>query len=175
MDSVLSRRALNRATLDRQLLLRRAAWSVPAAVEHLCGLQAQTPHSWYAGLWSRIEGFRPEHAADLLTDRTLVRIALMRSTIHLVTARDCLAFRPLVEPVIERGMRSNFGRNLAGLDASALVAEAGRLLGERPMTFAELGRRLGETWPGRDQASLCQAARAWLPLVQVPPRGLWGR
>jgi hypothetical protein len=104
-----------------------------------------------------------------------VRIALMRSTIHLVTARDCLAFRPLVEPVIERSMRSNFGRNLAGLDAAALAAEAARLLGERPMTFAELGRRLGETWPDRDQASLCQAVRAWLPLVQVPPRGLWGR
>jgi hypothetical protein len=39
---VLSRRALNRATLQRQLLLRRSAMSVSEAVEHLCSLQAQT-------------------------------------------------------------------------------------------------------------------------------------
>lgn len=72
--AVLDRRALNRARLARQLLLERSALGVPEAVEHLVGLQAQTPHSWYAGLWSRLDGFEPAHASDLLSDGRLVRV-----------------------------------------------------------------------------------------------------
>src|SRR2546430_6406333 len=34
---------------------------------------------------------------------TLFRSALMRSTIHLVSARDCLQLRPLVQTVLDRG------------------------------------------------------------------------
>ncbi|MEV4085187.1 crosslink repair DNA glycosylase YcaQ family protein, partial [Nonomuraea fuscirosea] len=66
MDPLISRRALNRATLDRQLLLRRTGRPVIEVVEHLGGLQAQTPHTWYTGLWTRIEGFAAADAADLL-------------------------------------------------------------------------------------------------------------
>ncbi|HEX2036936.1 MAG TPA: winged helix DNA-binding domain-containing protein, partial [Chloroflexota bacterium] len=172
--AVLSRRALNRATLARQLLLSRRQLPVAQAIEHLVGLQAQTPHTWYVGLWTRLEGFRPPLVADLLAERRVVRLALMRSTIHLVTARDCLFLRPLVQPVIERSMNGNFGRSLAGVDAAALAAAGRALVEERPLTFTELGKRLAERWPGRDPAALAQAVRAWVPLVQVPPRGLWG-
>jgi len=175
MTNVLSRRALNRATLARQLLLRRHEMPLLDAVGHLVGLQAQTPQSWYHGLWSRLTGFQPERLAELLTDRTVARIALMRSTIHLVTAADCLAIRPLVQPVIERSMSGNFGRNLVGLDRDEVAAAGRKLVDEEPRTFSELGRLLAERWPGRDQASLAQAVRAWVPLVQVPPRGVWGK
>ncbi len=174
-SEVLSLRALNRAMLARQGLLGRWDLPVPEAVERLVGLQAQTPHSWYVGLWARLGGFRPEQAADLLVDRRLVRIALMRSTIHLVTDRDCLALRPLVQPVIERTMAGSHGKRLTGVDTGALVATGRALLEERPLTFAELGARLAERWPDHDPAALAQAIRAWLPLVQVPPRGMWGR
>ena len=171
---VLSRRALNRATLERQLLLRRWPLAVPEAIERLVGLQAQTPHSWYVGLWTRLDGFRPESVADLLNARQLVRIALMRSTIHLVTARDCLTLRPLVQRVIERSMHGNFGKRLAGLDPEA-VATAGRaLVDQQPRTPGELGKLLAERWLDRDPAALAQGVRAWVPLVQVPPRGIWG-
>lgn len=85
-DDALGRRALNRATLERQLLLRRSNLSVTDAVEHLVGLQAQTPHTWYVGLWTRIEGFRPDELSQLILDRRAVRIALMRNTVHLVSA-----------------------------------------------------------------------------------------
>src|SRR5919199_212087 len=118
---VLSKRALNRALLERQLLLRRSTLPVPDALEHLVGLQAQAPYAPFVGLWSRLGGFRPPDLADLLNDRRAVRIALMRSTIHLVTARDCLALRPLVQPVLERGLNGTYGRRLAGLDMEALV------------------------------------------------------
>jgi hypothetical protein len=172
---VLSRRALNRATLARQLLLRRSGMSVPEAVEHLVGVQAQTPHTWYVGLWSRLDGFRPEHAGDLLTDRRLVRAALMRATIHLVTAADCLALRPLVQPVLERSVNNSFGRHLVGIDRDKLVDAGRALVDERPLTFAALGALLAERWPDRDPASLAQAVRTGVTLVQVPPRGVWGR
>jgi hypothetical protein len=76
-------------------------------VEHLVGLQAQTPHTWYFGLWSRIAGFRPEAAADRLVDRSLARIALIRGTIHLVTARAAHALRAAVQPVLDQGLFHN--------------------------------------------------------------------
>jgi len=172
--AVLSRRALNRATLERQMLLRR--WQMPMleAIERLVGLQAQTPHSWYHGLWTRLEDFQPERLAELLINRQVVRIALMRSTIHLVTSRDCLALRPLVQPVIERSTKGSFGRHWVGLDAEALIAAGRALVEERPLTFSELGKLLAEQWPDRDAAALAQAIRAWVPLVQTPPRGVWG-
>jgi hypothetical protein len=104
----------------------------------------------------------------------MVRIALMRSTIHLVTAADCLALRPLLQPVIERSMQGNFGRNLVGLDRAELVAAGRAAVEAAPLTFAALGRALAERWPERDPASLAQGIRAGVPLVQVPPRGVWG-
>jgi hypothetical protein len=175
MDPLISRRALNRATLDRQLLLRRTDKGVVEVVEHLGGLQAQTPHTWYTGLWNRISGFDPAHASDLLASRELVRIALQRGTIHLVSARDCLAIRSLLQPVIERMTRTTFGKRLAGVDPDELAAAGRALLEARPMTFAELGRALAERWPENDPHALGQGVRGLVPLVQVPPRGLWGR
>ena len=171
----ISQRAVNRATLARQLLLERSAMSVPAAVEHLAGLQAQTPHTWYVGLWDRVADFDPVAVGQLLVDRRLVRIALMRSTIHLVTAEDAIGLRPLVEPVIVRSTSGNFGKHLVGLDLDALVAAGRAILIEQPVIWSELGRRLADRFPDRDQASLAQGVRAHLPLVQVPPRGVWGK
>ncbi|MET9872958.1 crosslink repair DNA glycosylase YcaQ family protein, partial [Streptomyces sp. NPDC006386] len=84
--TVLDARALNRATLARQLLLDRADLPVLDAVAHLCGLQAQEPQEPYAGLWSRLRTFDPAALSDLLTGRRVVRTHLMRRTVHLVTA-----------------------------------------------------------------------------------------
>ncbi|HSS78015.1 MAG TPA: crosslink repair DNA glycosylase YcaQ family protein [Thermoanaerobaculia bacterium] len=121
-ESVLSQRALNRALLERQMLLRRAKLPIPDAVEHLVGLQAQSPSAPYVGLWSRLEGFRFDDLSGLIECRALVRIALMRSTIHLVTADDCLTLRPVIQPVLERGVRGTYGRRLQGMDAAELAA-----------------------------------------------------
>jgi hypothetical protein len=92
--TVLSRRALNRTLLARQLLLERADVPVREAIEPLVGLQAPLPP--YYGLWSRLDGFDPHELGQMLIDRTAVRLTLMRGTVHLVTVRDALFLRPLV-------------------------------------------------------------------------------
>lgn len=180
---VISRQALNRALLDRQMLLRRApvpgsaagrAGRVVEAVEHLLGLQAQAPFPPYYGLWSRLEGFRPDELARLITGRQVVRIALMRGTIHLVSARDCLTLRPLIQPVLDRALAGTYGRQLAGVDTQALAAAGRALAEERPRTFSELGALLSRQWPGHPADALAQGVRGLVPLVQVPPRAVWG-
>ncbi|GAA3235859.1 winged helix DNA-binding domain-containing protein [Actinocorallia longicatena] len=175
MPDVLTRRALGRATLARQLLLERSDLPVTGAVAHICGLQAQTPHSWYTSLWSRLAAFDPEETSAHLQERRLVRIAVMRGTIHLLTADDALAWRPLLDDFILRATRGAFGRHWKDLDLDAVAAEGRVLLEERPLTFAALGAALEQRFPGRNTSALGQLVRARLPLVQVPPRGLWGR
>jgi hypothetical protein len=172
---VLTLRALNRTLLERQLLLRRHELMVPKAVEHLVGMQAQEPPDPYVALWARLEGFHHEDLGRLIANRQMVRIGLMRTTIHLVTARDCLALRPVVQSVLERALSStSFGRNVAGMDIEELLAAGRTLVEAKPLTSAELGPQLQRRWPDRDKVSLAQAVRFLLPMVQVPPRGIWG-
>ncbi|MFG2193478.1 winged helix DNA-binding domain-containing protein [Streptomyces sp. NPDC048639] len=173
--AALTTRALNRAFLDRQLLLRRTRMSPADAVEHLVGVHAQVPKVPYYALHARLAGFRPEELSDLLASRRTARIALHRSTLHLVTARDCLALRPLLQELQERRFRGSFRKRAEGVDLVRLAEVSRALVEERPLTFSELGTALAEHWPDRDRLTLSMAARALLPLVQVPPRGLWGQ
>jgi hypothetical protein len=167
--------ALNRALLARQLLLARERRSVVDAVRHLVGMQAQVPLDPYTGLWSRLAGFRPDELGEALLERRLVRIALQRSTIHLVSQEDCLAFQPLLQVVQDRELLGHFGRALDGVDVGAVAAAGRVIVEERPIAFRELGRRLAERWPGVDELALAIAVRTQVPLVQPPPRGVWGR
>jgi hypothetical protein len=171
---VLSARALNRALLERQMLLRRTKISARDAIERLIGMQAQSPLAPYVGLWARVQGFATEELIELMNARRVVRLVAMRSTIHLMSARDCLALRPLFDPVLDRNLHSNWRQGLEGVDANTLAAAARRLVDQQPRTFSELGNLLAEQWPHNDADALAMAARAWLPLVQVPPRGIWG-
>jgi hypothetical protein len=176
MTTTLTRRALNRATLARQMLLRRDDRSPEQAVRHLVGMQAQNPQPPYVGLWARLAGFRPEELSQLLLDRKVVRIAVMRGTVHLVTADDCLMLRPLVQPIYDRDLVTNttYAPPLQGLDLDAVAAAGRDLLDERHLTPQELGKLLAERWPDREPSALAHTIRGKLPLVQVPPRGLWG-
>jgi hypothetical protein len=173
--SVLGTRALNRALLERQLLLRRHELSAAAALEHLVGLQAQNPNAPYVGLWSRMVDFDPDELSALTATRKVVRVALMRWTLHAVTARDCLALRPVLQPVMERRMQACFGRHLAGVDLGRL-AELGRALVEQePRSLGDVGQLLSAEWPRHEPRALAHALTALAPLVHVPPRGIWGR
>ncbi|MEU4076383.1 hypothetical protein DEJ45_07085 [Streptomyces venezuelae] len=174
---VLGARALNRATLDRQLLLRPSPRGVFEAVEHLLGLQAQNTKPPYYALAARLEGFRPEQLSALMESRAVARIVTMRSTVHTHTAGDAVALRRLVQPgAIDRELALFVSRGgLDGVDLDRLAATARALVEERPRTPKQLREELLPLWPDADPQSLSVAARCLLPLVQVTPRGLWGR
>ncbi len=174
-SEVLSREALNRATLARQMLLERVRMTPYYAVRHLVGLQAQTPQSWYLSLWSRLADFDPIDTGQLLEERRLVRLPVLRSTLHLVTDDDALSLRAFTQPMIDRSLRGVWAKRLEGIDLAELDTEVRSLVAETPRTPTELFRLLGVRWPGRDQLTLTNAMRALVPLVQVPPRGVWRR
>jgi hypothetical protein len=101
----------------------------------------------------------------------------MRGTIHLVSAADALVLRPLMQPVLdaELARHPEFGPPLRGLDLEPVLAVARPALEERPLTGTELRAVLAERFPELDARALAYACRNHLALVQVPPRGLWGR
>lgn len=169
----LSERELNRATLDRQLLLRRSEMDAAQAVEHLVGLQTQIPPNHYVALWSRLTDFDPQGFSQRFQDREFVRISLQRSTIHTVTARDCLPLRGLLQPVQERSLKGAFGKRLQGIDLAELAQCARESAEQEPYTLNDLGKLLAESYPGHHVQALAAAARNNLALVQVTPRGLW--
>ena len=172
---VLSDRALNRALLARQLLLERHAMGSAEAIEHLVGLQAQAPNAPYVGLWSRLAPFDPADLAGLLERRAAIRTHVMRTTVHLVTARDGALLRPLMQPVLDRSFASSpWAKKLPGVDLDAVAAAGRELLAGAVLTRAQLGERLAERFPGQDPASLAHAVTIRVPAVQVPPRGIWG-
>jgi hypothetical protein len=146
-------------------------------VERLVGMQAQVPRDPYVALWSRLRGFRADDLSNAIERRDAVRTPFLRATLHLVTRRDALVLRPVVDAVLDRSLhtQSPFGRAIEGVDVEELVSFASGLLAQQPRTRAELGPLLAERWPGYDGPSLAYACTYLLRLVQVTPRGLWGR
>jgi hypothetical protein len=173
---VLTKRALNRALLERQLLLRRRRVPVLEAVERLVALQSQVPRDPYVALWSRVEPFRAETLSNALEERRAVRMTLLRGTLHLVTARDAIALRALVQPGIERVIygSSPLRNAVDSVDMDELLSALGGWLEERPRKRAELVKEIAARWPDADADALGYAMYA-LPTVQVTPRGLWRR
>ncbi|WAL68608.1 winged helix DNA-binding domain-containing protein [Amycolatopsis cynarae] len=173
--TVLDTRALNRATLARQLLLDRADLPVPDAVAHLCGMQAQEPQEPFVGLWSRLRAFEPATLDDGVTGRRVVRTHLMRRTIHLVTAADALAWWARHGAMLRQRVLGVYRREFDGVDLDELAAAARAMLADdEPRTMAELGRTLGARWPAAGPRALGEMVIAALvPVVQLPPRGLW--
>ncbi len=174
-DATITRCALNRALLERQMMLRRRRVPVLDAVERLVAMQAQVPRDPYVALWSRIDRFRPDALATPIADRRAVRMTLLRGTLHLVTAPDALALRPAVQPAMERILgQTPFRRAAHGVDLDELVTFLRALLDERPRPRPELVEAIAGRWPERDASALVYAMYL-VPTVQVTPRGVWGQ
>jgi hypothetical protein len=171
--STLTLKALNRATLARQMLLEREPVSALEAVERLCGLQAQEAKPPFIGLWSRVEGFRREDLHAALEAREVVRATLMRSTLHLMGGKDYAELRMAIQPALDVAMRA-LGDRAAGLELEKVVPAARRLLAEEPRNFAELRALLQETFPEVNDRALGYSVRNQLPLVMVPTQDPWG-
>lgn len=172
--TVLDDRALNRATLARQLLLARAELSVPEAVARLCGLQAQEPQEPFVGLWSRVRAFEPAMLDDALLGRRVVRTHLMRRTVHLVTAEDAVAWRARHEAMLRQRVLGVYRRELAGVDLDELAAAGREVLADgESRSTREIVEVLADRWPGVGVRALGEMVVAVVPVVQRPPRGLW--
>jgi hypothetical protein len=174
MTGTLSPRALNRATLARQMLLRREAMKPAAAVEHLLALQAQLARPPFIALWSRLEGFRREDLVAAIGKREVVRATMMRGTLHLMARKDYLAFRAAIQPLLTSGLRARMGDRLDAIDVDAIVAEARAFFGKEPRTFEALRDHLLARDPKCDERGLGYTVRMHLPLVQVPASAPWG-
>ena len=174
MTDVLTPRELNRATLERQFLLRRTDIPVSDVLTRVVGMQAQAPNPPYYGLWARLSSFHPDDLIKLVTGREVVRLSLMRGTIHLVNADDALPLRAVLQKTHERRFLTAHAKRIEGLEVQAVLAAAVEILEAEPLTFSVLGKRLADRFPGFDEQTLSSLARMLAPLVQVPPRGLWG-
>ncbi|MGK5556992.1 winged helix DNA-binding domain-containing protein [Actinomadura kijaniata] len=170
---VLDRRTLNRAALDRQLLLARSDMSALDAVARVVGVQAQDPNVPYHCLWARLAGFRQEDLTALFHDRSIVRSSFLRGTQHIATADDFLWMRTLVQPAVLRTRQAGFGRVTADWDLDELAAAARQVLAGRTLTRPQVARALAERWPDRDLLALGWSVQALVPVVHPPPSGTW--
>lgn len=173
MPPILNPRALNRATLARQLLLQRERLSAVEAIERVLGLQAQLARPPYMALWSRLENFDREELNQALQARTVVRATLMRCTLHMVSARDYQQFRATLQPVLDGAMQGVLKQRKADVDLEPVLAIA-RTAFETPHTFEAVRDQLQARFPEADERAMGYAVRTQLPLVQVPTDAPWG-
>ncbi|MGZ8707399.1 MAG: winged helix DNA-binding domain-containing protein [Gaiellaceae bacterium] len=161
-ERVLTLRELNRALLERQLLLGRRRLAAPGAIERLCALQAQYSPSPYIALWSRVTGFRKDHLTSALEDGKAVKSSLFRITLHITSARDYPYYAAAWLPAAREMTPRITVERMAELSRKVETAAS------KPITHEQLeaiaAAEMGGRWRTRTLA----------PLVHVPPAGTWG-
>ena len=172
MADTLTLRALNRATLARQLLLARERVPVVDALERIGGLQAQEARPAYAQLWARLDGFERDDLHAALQAREAVRGTLMRATLHVTSAADYAALRPALQPMLD-GAMAGVLRQRGPVDVEQVVPEARKLLRKRASTFNDLRAALAERFPDFEVRAIGYAVRMQLPLLMVPTEDRW--
>jgi hypothetical protein len=161
-ERVLTLRELNRALLERQLLLGLRRLAAPGAIERLCALQAQYSLSPYIALWSRVTGFRKEQLTRALEERTVVKSTLFRITLHMTSARDYPYFAAAWLPAAQEMTPRITVEKAAELSRKVYAAATKLVTHEQLENIA--AKDMGGRWRVRTLA----------PLVHVPPSGTWG-
>jgi Winged helix DNA-binding domain len=173
MPATLTTRQINRAVLDRQLLLSRADLDIPTTLLRVGGLQTQYAPSGYIGLWTRLFDFPRDSLTHALEDRSVVQATLMRVTIHMVASDDywpmCAAIRASRR---EWWLRLAKSRRLPEISYDVLVEALREALADGPLPRIDLVaaiERAGIAKPFWESAGL------WVDMVRVPPSGTWQR
>jgi hypothetical protein len=171
--NTVSQRQLNRTLLSRQMLLGPVDLKTEKAVEQVVALQAQVSSPPYFGLWSRVNDFEPSQLMQLRDSEKVVRTALLRSTLHWVTAVDYQWIRPVIQPALEKAWQGFFGVRKSGIEVEPLCAAARELLNGEPISLSQLSDSLLKQFPAWNKEAMEYGVRTHLPLVQVSPAGSW--
>jgi hypothetical protein len=170
----LTLRALNRATLARQLLLERQRLDVADAVRRVGPIQAQEPASPYLALWNRVRDFDPSALDAAFAAGTVVKASLFRITLHAVHADDYPLFHDAVAPAL-RAVRQRANR----FTTTAPSPEAVDAILPELLAFATTPRSRSEldTWLaarlGHPDTAGMWALRAHAPMLHVATGGPW--
>ena len=171
----LTARQLNRATLGRQLLLRREPLDVVDGVRRVVALQAQDAASPYLALWNRLADFDPVDLDRAFADHAIVKGQLLRITLHAVDAVDYPAFHRAMQMTL-RAARLTDGRftrtGLTSADADALMPEV-LAFAARPRTNREAEAWLDERLGVTEKPGVWWAFRQFGPLWHHPTGGPW--
>ncbi|HUQ58198.1 winged helix DNA-binding domain-containing protein [Lentzea sp.] len=168
-------RQLNRATLDRQMLLEREPAGLLTAVEKVVAIQAQEPASPYIALWNRIAGFDPAALDEAFTSGTVRKASLMRVTLHAVTAADHEVFHHAMLPAL-RASRL-YDKRFKGMDIT--IEQADALLehvlefAASPRQKAEIEELLHSHTGDVGEPGVWWALRTYGGLVHAPTGGPW--
>lgn len=168
-ERVLSERELNRALLARQFLLERSSLSLVETIERVGGLQTQYAPSGYIGLWSRLRNFERDALTTGLERRQVIQGTLLRSTIHMVSARDYPLFLAAVKQARQEWWR-RVRKEFRAIDMQAAVAAFREHLTHAPCRATELKELLASHgYP----ALAWNGMALWVDMVRVPPSGTW--
>jgi Winged helix DNA-binding domain len=169
-EPTLTPRQLNRALLARQFLLERSSLSLVETLERIGGLQTQYAPSGYIGLWSRLRNFRRDALTTALERRQVIQGTLLRSTIHMVSARDYWLFLAAVRDSRRDWFRRITRKQFGELDMEAAAKILREQLANAPQRASDLRKTLAErgvppvAWAG---------ASGWIHMIRVPPSGTW--
>ena len=168
-------RLLNRATLERQLLLEREKLDVSEAVRRVVGLQAQEPVSPYLALWNRIEGFDPADLESAFEERHIVKAPLLRITLHAVAREDYPTFHQAMLSTLRAARLNDRRFRASGLsieEADALVPGLVEFA-RQPRTAEEIQRELDRLHGNPLHERVWWALKTYAPLTRAPTGGPW--
>ena len=168
-ERVLTQRELNRATLARQLLLRRKRVSASGVIEHLAGMQAQWPPAPYVGIWSRATTFKRDTLERSLLQGDVVKASLMRNTLHLVTRRDYPVFWTALHDIPSWPDAAAIADGVRIAPLIRDLALAGPLSSQEALAYLEREHGLADAHRNR----VWHVARTRSHVTHAPQTALW--
>jgi hypothetical protein len=175
VERVLTRRELNRALLERQLLLERSSLTAARAVERLAGLQAQVSASPYLSLWTRLERFEREELTRALKARRVVKALLQRGTLHVVAPKHYWALVSVRARLASALWPASYEARISSAEIERLARMVRERLGDGELTLKGAQELLEpHAREGVPTTFLWRRIQSYAQVFHVPPSGTWG-